>query len=241
MPQHILVVDDDPTVRSFLERYLVKHGYAVTGAGDGAAMRRGLEGERAVDLVIMDLMLPGEDGLALTRFIRSTSNLPIIMVTAREDTVDRVIGLEVGADDYLPKPFEARELLARIRSVLRRVNGAQIQEPSLVETDRIACFADWKVNLSTRQVFNSETNVPVGLTAAEFDLLRAFLEHPRKVLSRDQLLDMARGREAFNVDRSIDVHVMRLRRKIERDPSHPTLITTVHGAGYMFSAHVRWV
>lgn len=238
--QNILVVDDDPTVRNFLERYLMKQGYGVSTAVDGREMRARMA-EGKVDLVIMDLMLPDEDGLSLTRTLRATSNVPIIMVTAREDTVDRVIGLEVGADDYLPKPFDSRELLARIRSVMRRsAQAAPAPAPAAPpDAPEVARFAGWTLNMSLRRL-SSATQEPVSLTAAEFDLLRAFVEHPRKPLTRNQLLDFARGRETFLTDRTVDVHVMRLRRKLEADPRTPQLIITVHGTGYMFAPTVEW-
>lgn len=237
MSEHILVVEDDPTVRSFIEEYLGSQGYRMSGARDGTAMRH-IFAKQDVDLVILDLMLPGEDGLELAREIRSESNVPIIMVTGRADIVDRVVGLEIGADDYIPKPFEARELLARVRSVLRRSQrGGNVKTEARSATST-AAFAGWRLDLGRRQL-HSAAGEEVKLTSAEFDLLAAFVNNPDKVLSRDRLLDLVYGREMFPFERSIDVLVMRLRGKIEEDRANPVLIKTVRGSGYVFTPEVQ--
>jgi two-component system OmpR family response regulator len=230
---HVLVVDDDSEIRDLLGQFLRKQGFRVTGARDGNEMRKVI-GNGKVDLVVLDLMLPGDDGLKLCRDLRSQSNMPIIMLTAAGDETDRVVGLEMGADDYIPKPFSARELLARIKAVLRRVstNGA-----SKLGGTKIVKFADWRLDLVRRELQSPEGTV-VDLSAGEYDLLLAFLEHPQRVLSRDQLLDYARSRVAAPFDRSIDVQVSRLRRKIESE-AHPSLIKTVRGAGYVFTVPVE--
>jgi two-component system OmpR family response regulator len=228
-----LVVDDDREIRDLLSRFLAKHGMRVTAARDGVEMMKALA-ERGIDIVILDLMLPGEDGLALCRRLRGQSALPVIMLTAMGEDTDRIIGLEMGADDYIPKPFNPRELLARIKAVLRR---AQALPSAPVPSGEALRFAGWTLELATRRLLSSDAR-EVPLSTGEYDLLYAFLTHPRRVLSRDQLLDLARGRAAVPFDRSIDIQVMRLRRKIEDDPKEPNLIKTVRGGGYMFSAEV---
>jgi two-component system OmpR family response regulator len=229
---HILVVDDDREIRDLLNRFLVKHGLRVSTARDGIEMTRILDGA-AIDLVVLDLMLPGEDGLSLCRKLRSTTNLPVIMLTAMGEDTDRIVGLEMGADDYLPKPFNPRELLARIKAVLRRVQSLPAASPK----GDTARFDGWILDLGTRRL-TSPQGEEVELSTGEYDLLLAFATHPRRVLSRDQLLDLARGRTAAPFDRSVDIQVMRLRRKIEADPKEPRLIKTVRGGGYMFAAEV---
>lgn len=236
MPEKILVVEDDPTVSSFIEEYLGSQGYQMSIAKDGTGMRHVLS-KHEVDLVILDLMLPGEDGLELAREIRSQSDVPIIMVTGRSDTVDRVVGLEMGADDYIPKPFEARELLARVRSVLRRSQKTVAVKDESKPRQNEATFAGWSLDLGRRRLMGADGQ-EVRLTSAEFDLLVAFVNNPDKVLSRDRLLDLVYGREMFPFERSIDVLVMRLRGKIEQDRANPTLIKTVRGAGYIFTPEV---
>jgi len=236
MSEHILVVEDDPTVRSFIEEYLGGQGYRMSGARDGTTMRH-IFAKQDVDLVILDLMLPGEDGLELAREIRSESDVPIIMVTGRADIVDRVVGLEIGADDYIPKPFEARELLARVRSVLRRSQRAAGVHHEVRTGQSTATFVGWRLDLGRRQLFAPDGD-EVKLTSAEFDLLAAFINNPDKVLSRDRLLDLVYGREMFPFERSIDVLVMRLRGKIEQDRANPTFIKTVRGSGYVFTPAV---
>ncbi len=231
---HILIVDDEQEICDVVEEYLTGEGYRVSTARDGAGMRRVL-GQSPVDLVILDLMLPGEDGLTLARSLRSESGIGIIILTGRGDTVDRIIGLEMGADDYLPKPFHLRELLARVKSVLRRVQSRSDGNPQPVRSH--ARFAGWNLNLPSRDLL-SPTGQQVRLTTGEFDLLVAFVNNANQVLSRDRLLDLARSREAGPFDRTIDVQVGRLRRKLEDDPQNPTLIKTVRGSGYIFTPAV---
>jgi two-component system, OmpR family, response regulator len=231
---HLLIVDDDKELCSLLSKFLTGQGYRVSVAHDGLAMAGALEASR-VDLVILDLMLPGEDGLALCRRLRSTSTLPIIMLTAMDDEVDRIIGLEMGADDYLAKGANPRELLARIRAVLRRAGAPDTGAPT--EKNRILEFAGWRLDVTHRQLYSAKDAL-VPLRAGEFDLLLAFAERPRRVLSRDQLLDLSRGRSANPFDRSVDVQISRLRRKIEPDPKEPTLIKTVRSGGYILAANV---
>ena len=229
---HILVVDDDREIRDLISRFLVKHGLRVTTARDGVEMMRTLDAA-AIDLVVLDLMLPGEDGLSLCRRLRATTSLPVIMLTAMGEDTDRIVGLEMGTDDYLPKPFNPRELLARVKAVLRRVNSLGASAPK----GDIARFDGWTLDLGARRLASPQGE-EVELSTGEYDLLLAFATHPRRVLSRDQLLDLARGRSAAPFDRSIDIQVMRLRRKIEADPKEPRLIKTVRGGGYMFAAEV---
>ena len=228
---HVLVVDDDREIRDLLGRFLSKHGYRVTGAQDGKEMRRAL-GDWNIDLVILDLMLPGEDGLSLCRDLRAKSQIPVIMLTMMGEETDRIIGLEMGADDYLPKPFNPRELLARMKAVLRRA-------PSIRATGKPNAlrFADWTLDMGRRRL-ESPGGLLVDLSAGEFDLLVALAEHPQRVLNRDQLLDLTHGRAEAPFDRSIDMQISRLRRKIEIDHKQPELIKTVRGGGYMFTAVV---
>ncbi len=236
---HLLIVDDDREIRDLLRRYLLKQGYRVSTAADGRDMRQVLA-ERRIDLIVLDLMLPGEDGLTLCRSLRTEIDVPVIMLTARGEEVDRIIGLEMGADDYLAKPFSARELLARINAVLRRAGGRG-GGLATASTDGGAGrvrFAGWRLDLDSRTLVAPD-GVLVDLSAGEYGLLAAFVSHPQRVLSRDQLLDLARGRDAQPFDRSIDVQVSRLRRKLEDDPRTPRLIKTVRGGGYMFTAAVE--
>ena len=242
-PLHILLVDDDHEIRTLLSRYLAGQGYRTTAAADGREMREVLA-RCAIDLIVLDLMLPGEDGLALCRWVRAQSNVPVIMLTARGEEIDRIVGLEMGADDYLAKPFSPRELVARIKAVLRRTgqaSGGSTGEDSGGraggEQGEIVMFAGWALDIAARRLTAPDGTL-VPLSAGEFGLLAAFVSHPQRVLSRDRLLDLARGREAQPFDRSIDVQVSRLRRKIEEDPSDPQLITTVRGGGYMFTPPV---
>jgi two-component system OmpR family response regulator len=230
---HILIVDDDREIRDLLSRFLVKHGLRVSTARDGVEMNRVLD-RAAIDLVVLDLMLPGEDGLSLCRRLRATTNLPVIMLTAMGEDTDRIVGLEMGADDYLPKPFNPRELLARVKAVMRRMQSL----PTPSAQGEVAKFDGWTLELGSRRL-TSPAGEEVELSTGEYDLLLAFATHPRRVLSRDQLLDLARGRSAVPFDRSVDIQVMRLRRKIEQDPKEPRLIKTVRGGGYMFAAEVR--
>jgi DNA-binding response OmpR family regulator len=232
---HILVVDDQKEICDVVQEYLTGEGYRVSTANDGTGMRRVL-GQSHVDLVILDLMLPGEDGLTLARGLRDESGIGIIILTGRGETVDRIIGLEMGADDYLPKPFHLRELLARVKSVLRRVQS-RTGEPSQGARSH-ARFAGWSLDLSSREL-TSPSGEEVRLTTGEFDLLAAFVNNPNQVLSRDRLLDLARNREAGPFDRTIDVQVGRLRRKLEEDPQNPSMIKTVRGSGYIFTPTVE--
>src|SRR5215471_15685153 len=233
---HILVVDDEPDIVEVLRRYLATQGYKVSTAGDGSAMRR-VMAATPVDLVLLDLGLPGEDGLALMRALRHESSAAVIVVTGRGDTFDRIVGLEVGADDYIAKPFDVREVGARVRSVLRRTLD---RNPGLASAGRsdIIRFAGWTLDLGARRL-ESPRGTEVNLTTGEFDLLAALAGAPGRVLSRDELLEATRNREAGPFDRTIDVQVGRLRRKIEADPQHPELIKSVRGAGYVFTSKVE--
>ncbi|NQV46708.1 MAG: response regulator [Rhodospirillaceae bacterium] len=238
---HILIVDDDKEIRDLLARFLDKHGLRVTVAADGRDMKKALA-DWKIDLIVLDLMLPGEDGLTLCRNLRSESSIPVIMLTAMGEEMDRIVGLEMGADDYLAKPFNPRELLARIKAVLRRAD--ELPQASDRGTgddgdrDRVYVFSGWNLNAQRRDLISPD-GVMVSLSGGEFELLMAFVSHPGRVLSRDQLLDLARGREAQPFDRSMDVQVSRLRHKIEIDPKNPALIKTVRSGGYMFTAKVQ--
>jgi len=227
-PYRLLVVDDQPELRALLTRYLGEQGFEVEAVADGAAMERHLARE-AVDLVILDLMLPGEDGLSLARKLRGQGGQPIIILSARGDEVDRIVGLEVGADDYLAKPFNPRELLARVRAVLRRT---QATEPAGAAEAQCS-FGPYRLDLARRRL--TREGVEIVLTASEFELLRVFVLHPDRVLSRDFLLEQTKGYERGPFDRSVDVCVNRLRRKIEADPAAPVYLRTAWGAGYLFS------
>jgi two-component system OmpR family response regulator len=232
---HLLLVDDDREILSLLSQFLAKHAYRVSTARDGAAMWKQLK-HAEIDLIVLDLMLPGEDGLSLCRRLRATSATPVIMLTAMGEETDRIVGLEIGADDYLPKPFNPRELLARIKAVLRRAEGRAAPDGPRPPR-QILAFAGWRLDATQRQLHDA-LGAPVALSSGEFDLLLAFAENPQRVLTRDRLLDLARGRSAVPFDRSIDVQVSRLRRKIEPDPAEPTLIRTVRGGGYIFTPAV---
>lgn len=231
---HILIVDDDPKIRRGLARFLAEQGVRVTAASDGRDMDEKLSGA-SVDLVVLDVMMPGEDGLSLLRRLRRDTTLPVILLTAVAGETDRVIGLELGAEDYVCKPFSPRELLARIRVVLRRAGHDKDEKRDRAAT--VLQFEGWRLDLRARTLA-SPAGAHVELTTGEFDLLQAFAEHPNRVLTRDQLLDLARGRASLTVDRAIDVQIMRLRRKIEADPQHPTLIKTVRNGGYIFTPEV---
>lgn len=233
---HILIVDDDREIRDLLSRFLEKHGFRCSQAAEGREMRRQL-GDAKIDLIVLDLMMPGETGLQLCAQLRAEkqagiARIPIIMLTAAGEETDRIIGLEMGADDYLPKPFSPRELLARIRAVLRR--GGDL--PVGGDGGQALVFDTWRIDLSGRRVTGPTGDVE--LSTGEFDLLVALAERPQRVLSRDQLLDLTKGRTAQPFDRSIDVQIGRLRRKIELDPAQPKFITTVRGGGYMFATKV---
>lgn len=232
---HILVVDDDAQVRQLIGRLLVEHGYEVTGARDGREMRETLS-TRRIDLIVLDLMLPGVSGLDLCRDLRAASSVPIIMLTARGEDTDRIVGLELGADDYLAKPFNPRELLARVRAVLRRA-GAK-PDPDQPIGGRMIAFAGYQLDTQRREV-TSPDGVVIDLSGGEYDLLLAFIERPNRVLSREQLLEMSRHRLADPFDRSIDVQVSRLRRKLEAGEAIAPLIKTIRGAGYLFVPTVK--
>jgi two-component system, OmpR family, response regulator len=232
----ILVVDDDPQIRDMIVEYLSTHGFEVAQAASGEEMRGALE-RRVPDVVLLDLNLPGEDGLTLARYLRERHEVGIIMVTAAGEVVDRIVGLEVGADDYVAKPFDPRELRARVKSVLRRVQARASQPagsattvaPSSKRLRVGRCLLD----LETHQLFTG-AGEEIAITSMEFDLLRVFAEHPNQVLSRDRLLTLTRNREWEPFDRSIDIRIARLRKKVEEDPDKPQVIRTVRGAGYMF-------
>ena len=232
----ILVVDDDTEIRALLQEYLARQGYRVTTVADGRAMEQALA-DAHYDLVVLDLMLPGEDGISLCRRLRARSTLPVIMLTARGEDTDRIAGLETGADDYLPKPFNPRELLARIKSVLRRARSL----PENLQPDDVRRFrfGGWQLDTVTRQLLSPE-GVVVPLSGAEYRLLRIFLQHPNAVLNRDQLMEMLRGRENnLPFDRSMDVQVSRLRQRLRDEGHEPTIVKTVRGEGYIFALPVE--
>ena len=231
-PNHIIVVDDEPEICEMLADYLGHAGFKVSTAENAAALRRLLE-EQAADLVILDINMPGEDGLSLARFLRAHTKIGIVMLTAAGEVVDRIVGLEMGADDYLPKPVDMRELLARVRAVLRRMQSTgDGGEPGAPASKKVR-FGDCQLDLDAHKLYDSQGE-EVAITSMEFDLLKAFAEHPNRVLSRDQLLDLAHNRDWEPFDRSIDIRIARLRRKVESDPSKPQVIKTVRGAGYIF-------
>lgn len=225
----LLVVDDDPEIRELTQAYLTRQGFEVDCVDSGEAMEAFLVGH-TTDLIILDLMLPGEHGLSLARRLKSEGDIPIIIVSAQGDEIDRIVGLEVGADDYLPKPFNPRELLARVRAVLRRSQKGS--STSAADTDMLAQFGSFELDLSSHQLSKAGTLIP--LTSGEFDLLAILVQHPNKVLDRDRILDLLTGAERSPFDRSIDVRVTRLRGKIEPDASAPVFIRTIWGKGYMF-------
>ena len=228
---HILVVEDARDIREPLARYLREHGYRSTTAADALAARKVMKGA-AIDIVVLDIMMPGEDGLSFCRYIRETTQVPVILLTARGEEVDRIIGLEMGADDYIPKPFSPRELIARIAAVLRRTQALPPrQRPSEIERIR---FGDWMLDVGQRELIGKD-GLATPLSSGEFRLLQALLERPKIALTRNQLLDLTKGREAELFDRSIDNHVSRLRKKIEPDSKKPRYIKTVWGGGYMFA------
>ncbi len=231
-PPRILVVDDDPALRELLTSYLATNGCSVTAVGDGTRMREVLAQEQP-DAIVLDLMLPGEDGLALTRAIRRRSNVPILILSARGEEVDRVIGLEVGADDYLAKPFGPRELLARLRALLRRGQLAAAAPAQAAAESHT--FGPFVLDTAGRRLLRE--GAEIHLTGAEYDLLVALVARPNRVLSRDTLVDLLKGYDRDPFDRSIDIRVTRLRRKIEADPSAPAYIRTVRGEGYLFNPH----
>lgn len=232
---HVLVVDDDSEIRSLLREYLQKNGYRVTAVADGKGMWAALD-EAHPDIVVLDLMLPGDDGLVLCRNLRARSEMPVIMLTARGEETDRIIGLEMGADDYLAKPFNPRELLARIKSILRRSRALPDNlQPEEASTIR---FAGWTLDLGARNLLSPE-GVIVALSGTEYKLLRIFLAHPNRVLNRDQLIDLMLSRDASPFDRSIDVQVSRLRHRLDEGAKEPAIIKTVRGEGYVLSVTVE--
>jgi two-component system OmpR family response regulator len=233
---HILVVDDDPQIRELLEEYLTENALRVSVVASGQQMAKILADE-TIDLVVLDLRLAGEDGMAIARTLREQSAIPIVMLTGVRDEADRVMGLELGADDYLTKPFSPRELLARIRTVLRRTKGAALAQARQHQV-RAYRFADFELNLRTRRLKRRDGR-PIDLTNGEFNLLAALLAAPQRILTRDQILEASRVYDNEVYDRSIDVQVLRLRRKIESDPSQPRFILTERGVGYTFNSPVE--
>ena len=234
-PIRLLLVDDEASLREPLAEYLSRQGFAVTQTANAAEARTHLR-DAPPDLVLLDIMMPGEDGLSLCRHLADAHALPTILLTAKGEAMDRIIGLEIGADDYVTKPFEPRELVARIRSVLRRTG----KSAAPAAPDEVLAFEGWQLDPLKRRLTDAEGAV-VSISSAEFRLLMAFLEHPRQVLDRDRLLDLVQGREAHLFDRAIDNQISRLRRKIEADSKNPALIQTVWGGGYMLAAEVRRV
>lgn len=237
---HVLVVDDDREIRDLVSSYLKKNGLRVTTAADGRQMRAFLEADR-VDLVVLDVMMPGDDGLVLCRELRAGKHkaTPVLMLTARNDDTDRIVGLEMGADDYLAKPFVARELLARIKAILRRT---RMLPPNLqvTEAGQLIAFGDWQLDTTARHLLDRE-GTAVALSGAEYRLLRVFLDHPQRVLSRDQLLNLTQGRETELFDRSIDLLVSRLRQRLRDDAREPAHIKTVRSEGYVLAMPVEIV
>jgi two-component system OmpR family response regulator len=232
---HILVVDDDAEIRSLLGEYLGKNGYRATAVGDGKAMWSAVARGK-VDLVVLDLMLPGEDGLSLCRRLRAQSDTPVIMLTARGEETDRIVGLEMGADDYLAKPFSPRELLARIKSVLRLARS--LPQNLRADEARTISFAGWRLDTIARHLVSAE-GVVTSLSGAEYQLLRIFLSHPNQVLTRDQLMVLSKGRESEPFDRTIDLQVSRLRHRLGDNPSDPQIIKTVRSQGYVLAVPVE--
>ena len=229
----VVVVDDEDDLRDTVSDYLGMHGFEVRTAEDGVSLRRLLEDEH-FDLAVLDINMPGEDGLSIARFLRETSDMGIVILTAAGETVDRIVGLEMGADDYLGKPFDPRELMALIKSVLRRREAAgRMAQVSGDEGETVVRFGSCLLNLDAQKLFD-ETGQEITITAMEFDLLKVFAENANRVLNRDQLLELAHNRDWEPFDRSVDIRVMRLRRKIEADPAKPQVIKTVRGVGYMF-------
>ncbi len=232
---HILVVDDDRDIRELLSEYLQKQGYRISVARDGRAMRAAIA-VAMPDLIVLDLMLPGEDGLTLCRELRSQSDVPVLMLTARSEEIDRIVGLEMGADDYLAKPFNPRELVARIKSILRRARALPLNLRP--DEARLIHFSGWTLEIATRDLMAPDRS-RVALSGTEFRLLRIFLDHPNRVLTRDQLIDLTQSREADPYDRSIDLQVSRVRRRLQDNPKEPALIKTARGQGYVLASEVE--
>lgn len=231
----LLIVDDDAGIRDLLNEFLSQHDFQIYAAADGNAMRSILK-NHSVDLIILDIMLPGEDGLTLCRQLRAQSNIPILILTAIGEEIDRIVGLEMGADDYLQKPFHPRELLARIKAILRRAQNpaAEIKRPK----NLIYHFSEWTLDAGLRRLLSPE-KLEVNLSAGEYALLLVFLEHPQEVLNRDQLMDLTKNREAGPFDRGIDIQISRLRHKIEENIKNPVIIKTVRAGGYVLSVPVK--
>lgn len=234
MIPNILIVEDDLEIGNLILRYLKQSDFNVSLTGEARAMDKILA-ETRVDLIILDLMLPGEDGLSICRRLRASSDVPIIMLTAQKDDIERIVGLEMGADDYITKPFNPRELLARIRAILRRAENNSVREKTL--KTRIYRFAGWQFDTALRRLFDPNSS-RVVLTGAELDLLLVFCERPGRVLSRDTLIELSRGRQANPTERSVDILISRLRQKIEACPKDPTFLQTVRSGGYLFSPDV---
>jgi len=236
-PLHILVVDDDPRIRQMLTRYFEQEGYRVSAVADGAAMRAQLKA-KPVDVILLDVVMPGEDGLTIAREIRASSDVGIIMLTGRDEVLDRVVGLEVGADDYIAKPFHLREVLARVKSLLRRRKAApEPVERSEDKAEDVIRFDGWLLDTARRRLV-SPRGEDVALTSGEFDLLAALAKHPGRVFSRETLMERTRGHRLKAFDRTIDAQIARLRKKIERDPKSPTIVKSVRAVGYVFTAKV---
>jgi len=227
----VLIVDDDPDLCDLLSEYLAANGLTVAAAGDGAAMRQAMA-RQMPDVVVLDLMLPGEDGLSLARELRARSEVGILMLSARGEEMDRVIGLEVGADDYVAKPFSPRELLARVRALVRRTRAATTAATPVAIPERY-CFGPFALDIAAHRLLRD--GLEVHITTAEFELLRVFVERPNRVLNRDDIIDLLKGYDRDPFDRTVDIRVTRLRRRIEANPSHPTYIRTVRGEGYLFT------
>ena len=230
---HVLIVDDERDILDPLASYLSKNGFRVSKARDAAAARE-IIAAHAIDIALIDIMMPGEDGLSLTGFIRATAKTPVILLTAKAEETDRIVGLELGADDYVTKPFSPRELVARIKAVLRRSSSDRVTAP---DAEAFA-IGDWVLRTGERELVGKDGS-GVSLSTGEYNLLLAFVTHPRRVLTRDQLLDLSQGREMAAFERSIDNHISRLRKKLEADPREPKLIKTVWGGGYTLAADVR--
>ena len=231
----VLIVDDDDEILTLLAQTLIQYGFTVRTAGDGKQMFEAIK-EKKPDVIILDLMLPGDNGLSLCKQING--DIPILMLTAMGTETDRIIGLEMGADDYLPKPFNPRELVARIKAILRRTHSAANTSTTNDEEYEYLCFEGWRLNILSRRLF-AEDDIEVSLSAGEYDLLLAFAQNPQRVLSRDELLDITKNRNITPFDRSIDVQISRLRHKVEAAPKNPTLIKTVRGGGYLFTSSVN--
>lgn len=232
----ILIVDDDEEIRTLLAKTLNQYGFKVAMAENGEQMFSEID-KKKPDVIVLDLMMPGENGLTLCKKIAGT--IPVLILTAMGEETDRIIGLEVGADDYLPKPFNPRELVARIKAILRRTKREPLTQTEYTPTQEQLLFSHWTLNTLSRRLISTEDNVEVSLSSGEYDLLLAFLTHPQRVLSRDELLEITKSRNTTPFDRSIDVQISRLRQKVEDDPKRPQLIKTVRGGGYLFTAHVK--